>query len=197
MCRLIEVISIFEGCGNHEKGTIWSLQPNTTTIEESFMVTVSDFAQNCIKCAPMVLDFCCSHAGTFNSILIKIWDDDHQSTCWAIPEAKQYQFSTWFSNIVLSLVHRFDDDAAQHVSLCWCMWLLGPKAETQTRLHTVKAGPCHIVGCAVGVCAHALLLPHQYSHYQKFKTTHENNKISWYCIILHHPKFEIASYLLF
>ena len=29
-----------------------------------------------------------------------------------------------------------------------------------------------------------------YSHYQKFKTTHENNKISWYCIIpslrLHH-----------
>ena len=36
-----------------------------------------------------------------------------------------------------------------------------------------------------------------YSHYQKFKTTHENNKISWYCIILHHPKFKIASYLLF
>ena len=29
-----------------------------------------------------------------------------------------------------------------------------------------------------------------YSHYQKFKTTHDNSKISWYCIIrnlrLHH-----------
>jgi len=35
------------------------------------------------------------------------------------------------------------------------------------------------------------------SHYQKFKTTHKNNKIVWYCIILHHLKFEIASYLLF
>ena len=70
----------------------------------------------------------------------------------------------------LLVVRRFDDDAAQRVSLCRRMWLLSPKAEAQTWPHTVQADPCHVVvgcGCVVGVCAHALLPPHQYVAVQR------------------------------
>ena len=54
------------------------------------------------------------------------------------------------SSLSLSLlvVRRFDDDTAQRFSLCRRMWLLSPKAEAQTRPHTVKADPCGVVvGC--------------------------------------------------
>jgi len=50
--------------------------------------------------------------------------------------------------VSLLVVRRFDDDAAQRVSLCRRMWLLSPKAEAQTRPHTVQADPCRVVvGC--------------------------------------------------
>ena len=39
-----------------------------------------------------------------------------------------------------------DDDAAQRVPLCRRMWLLSPKAETQTRPQTVQADPCRLGG---------------------------------------------------
>ena len=52
---------------------------------------------------------------------------------------------TFFSLLV---VRRFDDGAAQRVSLCRRMWLLSPKTEAQTRPHTVQADPCRVVvGC--------------------------------------------------
>jgi len=51
-------------------------------------------------------------------------------------------------SLSLLVVRLFDDDAAQRVSLCRRMWLLSPKAEAQTRPHTVKVDPCRvIVGC--------------------------------------------------
>ena len=51
-------------------------------------------------------------------------------------------------SLSLLVVRRFDDDAPQRVSLCRRMWLLSPKAEEQTRPHTVQADPCRVVvGC--------------------------------------------------
>jgi len=47
-----------------------------------------------------------------------------------------------YLSLSLLVVHGFDDDTAQRVSLCRRMWLFSPKAETQTRLHTVQADPC-------------------------------------------------------
>ena len=53
-----------------------------------------------------------------------------------------------FIPTLLLVVRRFDDDSAQRVSLCRRMWLLSPKAEAQTRPHTVQADPCRVViGC--------------------------------------------------
>ena len=52
------------------------------------------------------------------------------------------------AGLSLLVVRRFDDDAAQRVFLCQRMWLLSPKAETQTWPHKVQADPCRvIVGC--------------------------------------------------
>ena len=76
-------------------------------------------------------------------------------------------------SLSLLVVRRSDDDAAQRISLCLRMWFLSPKAEAQTRPHTVvyrripAALSLDVVGCADGVCAHALLLPHQYVAVQR------------------------------
>ena len=59
-----------------------------------------------------------------------------------------YEYLLCVRNLSLLIVRRFDDDAAQRVSLCRRMWLLSPKAEAQTRPHTAQADPCHVVvGC--------------------------------------------------
>ena len=51
-------------------------------------------------------------------------------------------------SLSLLVVRRFDDGAAQRVSLCRHMWLLSPKAEAPTRPHTVQVDPCRVVvGC--------------------------------------------------
>jgi len=68
---------------------------------------------------------------------------------------KKFLFFIMWLLFVLSLlvVRRFDDDAAQRISLCRRMWLLSPKAEAQTRPHTVQADPCRVVvGCGWLCC---------------------------------------------
>jgi len=59
-----------------------------------------------------------------------------------------YEYITqWTHSLSLSLLvaRQFDSDAAQHVFLCWCMWLISPKAEVQTWPHTVQTDPCRVV----------------------------------------------------
>jgi len=74
------------------------------------------------------------------------------------------KFAIYTNTLSLSLlvVRRFDDDAAQRVSLCRHMWLLRRKHGHILYRRIPAALSLEVVGCAVGVCAHALLLPHQY-----------------------------------
>ena len=66
--------------------------------------------------------------------------------CWAL--LRNNYMATNLQRFSLLVVRRFDDDATQPVSFCRRMWLLSPKAEAQTRPHTVQADPCRIVvGC--------------------------------------------------
>jgi len=55
-----------------------------------------------------------------------------------------YCNKSWWC-LSLLVVRRFDDDAAQRVSLCRRMWLLSLKVEAQTWPHTVQADPCRVV----------------------------------------------------
>jgi len=69
-------------------------------------------------------------------------------------------------SLSLLVVRHIDYDAAQRAPLCRRMWLLNSKAEAQTRPHTCRRISATlllgVVGCAVGVSAHALLLPNPY-----------------------------------
>jgi len=70
----------------------------------------------------------------------------YKHVCFEGEPIAHFSICTQFSLLV---VRRFNDDAAQCVSLCRRMWLRSPKAEAQTRpAHTVQTDPCRVVvGC--------------------------------------------------
>jgi len=73
----------------------------------------------------------------------------HQESAPCYGNSQQSQKALrWQLSLSLLVVRLFDDDAAQRVSLCRRMWFLSPKAEAQTRPHTVQVYPrCVVVGC--------------------------------------------------